>query len=188
MLGKRLIIYILLAIISGCIGYLALFKWPEPPLPKSTSIPNILTTPKERTVKSTVHLYFINRENSFLAAEKRELLHSGDSASLAKAIINALIAGPKHLVRALPADTKLRALFIDQGKTAYVDFHGSIQENHPGGIQSELFSIYSIVNSLVLNIPAIDTVKILLAGHESMTLAGHIDIRFPFKAHMLLVR
>ena len=188
MFSKRLIIYMLFALIAGSLGYLGLMKWPKPPLPRSTSIPNALTMPKERTVKSSAHLYFINKDNSFLAAEKRELLHSDDATSLAKTIVNAVITGPKELVRTLPADTELRALFIDPVKTAYVDFNESIQENHPGGIRSELFTIYSIVNSLVLNIPEIETVKILIAGREPMTLAGHIDTRFHFKAHMLLVR
>ena len=112
----------LFALIAGSLGYLGLMKWPKPPLPRSTSIPNALTMPKERTVKSSAHLYFINKDNSFLAAEKRELLHLDDATSLAKTIVNALITGPKDLVRTLPADSELRALFINQGKTAYVDF------------------------------------------------------------------
>jgi len=41
---------------------------------------------------------------------------------------------------------------------------------------------------LILNIPEIDAVKILIDGRDAMTLAGHIDLRFPFKANMLLVR
>jgi hypothetical protein len=61
-------------------------------------------------------------------------------------------------------------------------------ENHPGGIKLELITIYSIVNSLILNIPAIDAVKILIGGREALTLAGHVDLRFPFKANMLLIR
>jgi spore germination protein GerM len=175
----------LFALIAGSLVYLGLMKWPKQPLPRSTSIPNALTMQKERTVKSVVYLYFINKDNSFLAAEKRELLHSRDATNLAKTIVNALITGPKELVRTLPADTELRALFINQGKTAYVDFNESLQAN---GIQSELFTIYSIVNSLVLNIPEIENVKLLVAGRETVTLAGHIDTRFHFKAHMLLVR
>jgi len=39
-----------------------------------------------------------------------------------------------------------------------------------------------------LNIPEIHAVKILIGGRESMTLAGHIDLRFPLKANMLLIR
>ena len=63
-----------------------------------------------------------------------------------------------------------------------------LKDNHPGGIGTEIMTIYSIVNSLVLNIPEIDAVKILIDGKESITLAGHIDLKFPLKADMLLIR
>jgi hypothetical protein len=49
-------------------------------------------------------------------------------------------------------------------------------------------TIFSIVNSLILNIPEVDAVKILIEGRESMTLAGHIDLRSSFKANLLLIR
>jgi hypothetical protein len=39
-----------------------------------------------------------------------------------------------------------------------------------------------------LNIPEIHAVKFLINGKESMTLNGHIDLRSPFKANMLLIR
>ena len=64
----------------------------------------------------------------------------------------------------------------------------SLRENHPGGSQTEFLTVYSIVNSLALNIPQISSVKILIEGRETMTIAGHIDSRFPFKANMILVR
>jgi hypothetical protein len=44
------------------------------------------------------------------------------------------------------------------------------------------------VNSLILNIPEIETVRILVEGKEEATLAGHVDLRFPFQANMLFVR
>jgi len=40
----------------------------------------------------------------------------------------------------------------------------------------------------VLNVPAVDRVRLFIDGQEAETLAGHIDIRFPLKADMLLVR
>ena len=72
--------------------------------------------------------------------------------------------------------------------TAYVDITAAVKDAHPGGIHSEQMTIFSIVNSLVLNVPEIDTVKILIDGREAMTLAGHVDLRHPFKANMLLIR
>ena len=188
MRAKRLTIYIVLAISTGVLGYLVLsksFRQPPPGVPVG---PGVLPLPEQKLVKSIAHLYFINKENTYLVAEKKELVHSEDPIDLAKMIVEGLIKGPLELVRTLPPDTRLSALFIDSNNTAYVDFGDTLQERHPGGIRSEFFSVYSIVNSLVLNVPEITKVKILIAGREAQTLAGHIDIRFPFKANMLLVR
>ena len=139
--------------------------------------------------KAIIHLYFANKENSFLIAEKRLLVQPDDPAQMGKLIIESLIKGPKEgLMRTISSDATLRALFVTEDKTAYADFSPVIREKHPGGCKSEIITIYSIVNSLILNIPEIDVVKILIDGRESMTLAGHIDLRFPLKADMLLVR
>ena len=35
---------------------------------------------------------------------------------------------------------------------------------------------------------AVEAVKILIDGQEETTLAGHIDLRYPFTANMLLIR
>ena len=139
--------------------------------------------------QSVVHLYFADRENRFLIAEDRAVLHPDEPADLGRTIIKELIGGPREgLMQTIPAGTKLRAFYITQDGTAYVDLTREITEEHPGGVKSELLTIYSIVNSLILNIPEINAVKILINGGESLTLAGHIDLRFPFKANMLLIR
>jgi spore germination protein GerM len=143
----------------------------------------------ENTGKSVVHLYFSDEENSFLTAEKRVFFNADRPAEFGKIIIEALIEGPrKGLVRTIPTGTKLRALYITQERIAFVDFSDTVKEGDPGGVKSELLTIFSIVNSLVLNMPQVDAVKILINGNESMTLAGHVDLRFPFKANMLLIR
>ena len=139
--------------------------------------------------QSVVHLYFADRENRFLIAEDRTFLHPDEPADLGRIIIKELTGGPREgLMQTIPAGTSLRAFYITQEGTAYVDLTREITEEHPGGVQSELLTIYSIVNSLILNIPEINAVKILINGGESLTLAGHIDLRFPFKANMLLIR
>jgi len=139
--------------------------------------------------KTTVHLYFVDKKNTFLMAEEKTLFHPDDPVEFGSIIIDALIKGPqKELMRTIPANTKLRALFITQNGTAYVDLTENVTAEHPGGSKSEIITIYSIANSLILNIDEINTVKILINGREADTLAGHIDLSSPFKANMLLVR
>jgi spore germination protein GerM len=139
--------------------------------------------------KPVVHLYFADRNNSFLKAEERDLFQSNNPTEFGKVIVEALIDGPRTgLMRTIPDGSKLKAFYITADGTAYVDMSDDVKEGHSGGVKSELFTIYSVVDSLILNIPEIDAVKFLINGKESMTFNGHIDLRFPFEANMLLIR
>ena len=138
---------------------------------------------------SPVHLYFTDRNSYFLRAEQRVILHPDDPLGLAGGIIQALIKGPQEgLLRTIPTDTRLNAVYITPDHTCYVDLSEAVGKNHPGGSKSELLTIYSLVNSLVLNVPEIERVQILIDGNQAPTLAGHVDLERPVKADMLLIR
>lgn len=134
-------------------------------------------------------LYFSDADNRFLTAEYRTLGLSDTVTQRLTDIMEALIEGPRGpLSPTMPAGTKVLALYVTQAGIAYVDFNRAITENHPGGTFSELLTIFSIVNTLALNIPQIEAVKILIEGREAKTLAGHIDIRHPFRPNMLIIK
>jgi hypothetical protein len=78
----------------------------------------------------------------------------------------------------------LRALFIGQRGEAFVDLGGDVRRKHPGGALYELFTIYSIVDALTVNLPAITRVQILIDGKEADTLAGHVDLRHPLQKNL----
>jgi len=55
------------------------------------------------------------------------------------------------------------------------------------GSREELLAVYSVVNSVVVNFPAVQRVQILLDGETASTLAGHIDLSHPLSADMTLL-
>jgi spore germination protein GerM len=139
--------------------------------------------------KTTVHLYFADKDNGYLIAEQRTLTHPDNTRDLARSLVAALIAGPqKGLMRTVPEKAGIRSLFHLSDGTLCVDLTEAVRDDHPGGSKSELLTIYSLVDTLVLNLPDVDRVKILVGGRESETLVGHVDLRFPFNANMLLIR
>lgn len=198
------ILYAVLAVIVGGIIYIYILNMPlKPPVLDRPDLnrPDLHRLDKETVTKGlphpdrqVIHLYFADKDNSFLIAEERSLFCSSDPAESGpaksgKQIIEALIHGPeKGLMQTIPGDAKLRALYVTQDGTAYVDLTRAVKEQHSGGVKSEFLTIYSIVNSLILNISEINAVKILIGGSESLTLAGHIDLSSPFYANMLLIR
>lgn len=139
--------------------------------------------------KMAVHLYFGDRSAAVLRSEVRVIPVTGDLVDTIKRIVEALIAGPQsELMRTLPAKSGLRAVYCSNDGTATLDFTDALVSGHPGGCATELLSIYSIVNTLVLNLDGVEQVKILVAGRETTTLAGHVDLRDPLQAEMLLIQ
>jgi hypothetical protein len=186
---KKTILFVVLALLTVGSVYLFLRDTDRPVVRLNRETKAVSVSDSMPLVKSSANLYFADRANVFLIAKSRSLLHPGTPVAFGKGIIESLTEGPQEeLMPTIPRGTVLRALYIRDDGTAFVDMSKAISDNHPGGCKSELLTIFSIVNSLVLNISEITSVKILVGGQEAETLAGHIDIRFPFKANMLLVR
>ena len=96
-------------------------------------------------------------------------------------------AGPP-LVSAVPPGTTLRGVYITERGDAYVDLSGAAVTAHPGGTLGELLTVYTIVDVLTVNLPAIQAVQILIDGKEVATLAGHVDLREPLAKNLGLVK
>lgn len=142
-----------------------------------------------RQGKMVLHLYFAGEDGAYLTAEDRVVARPDAVKTLGAFIVEALIDGPRtSLAGTMPPGTALRAFHLLEDGTAFVDLSKEVKTNHPGGARSEMMTIFSLVNSVVLNVPAIEAVKILIDGQEETTLAGHIDLRYPITANMLLIR
>lgn len=138
--------------------------------------------------KIKARLFYVSEEGTRLTGVEREVPYGEGTVGQAKAIIAAQIepaVGP--LVSAVPPGTTLRALFVSPTGEAYVDFSGALTAAHPGGSRNEILTIYTLVDALTLNLPAIASVQLLVDGKEVDTLAGHVDIRRPLVKNLDLV-
>jgi spore germination protein GerM len=189
MTRKRQILYGLLALTIGS-GAFFIFIFIQAKITGTAGVePGFRQTGTQASNQAAAHLYFADKNNLFLLAEERILYHTDGPTDFSRKIIEALIKGPSAgLERTIPIGTTLRALYITSQGVCYVDLSAAVKEEYPGGAESELLTIYSIVNSLILNVPEIQAVKILIDGQETDTLAGHIDLHDPIKANMLLIR
>lgn len=131
-----------------------------------------------RKIKAT--LFYVSESGERLVAVDREIPYGDGVVEQAKLIVEAEAAGaPSPLATALPAGTKLRALYVTDRGEAYVDLSPEVAAGHPGGSLNELLTVYAIVNALTANLPAVSSVQMLVDGHEVDTLAGHVDLRRP---------
>jgi spore germination protein GerM len=139
--------------------------------------------------KRVVHLYFADGEQLFLKSEQRVLKAQVEPSARARQIVAALIDGPQNaLHRVLPEKTHVRSAYVSPGGTAYIDLSQEAVDHHPGGARREQLTVFAVVNSLVLNMEQVRAVKLLVNGRETDSFAGHLDLRYPFTADMLLVR
>jgi spore germination protein GerM len=174
--------------VLGCVLFVCLSACEQRQQPAQTGEETV-GVQAARNGKVVLHLYFSDPEDAYLTAEDRVVAQPVDTKTMGGVIVDALIEGPREaLTRTIPEGTTLRAFHVLENGTAYVDLSKEIRENHIGGARSELMTVYSLVNSIVLNLTEVDAVKILIDGQEETTLAGHIDLRYPFTANMLLIR
>lgn len=135
-----------------------------------------------------VKLFFQAADRPGLAVEERPVAFSADLAGQVRAVVEELVRGPqKGLQPTLPSNTRVLEVFVNTRGTAYVDLSKEAQAIVPGGSESELITVYSIVNSLTANFPALKRVQILVEDKPAATLAGHVDLTRPLPPDMSLL-
>jgi hypothetical protein len=134
-----------------------------------------------RREKAAFILYFADANERFLVPEKRLLPKEKSMKDQAVILTRALIDGSKagH-VSTFPTKATLQDVVIGKNGLARVSFGRDLIDYHPGGSTSEMTTIYSLTNTLTMNLLGIKAVKILIDGKERETLKGHIDISEPF--------
>ncbi len=135
-------------------------------------------------------VYYSNAHKTALKSVKKNFSSSLDFHSLGVQILTALIEGPSQasLKPTWPEDTQINAFFITDDGDAFVDLDVNQSKMEQMDVSSEFLAIYSLVNSLTLNISKIKQVKILIQGKEAQTLAGHIGLGHFYRTNMLIVK
>src|SRR5579863_629224 len=129
----------------------------------------------------TVMLYFPAYEQGMLAGEARTIGWASDNVDRVREVLLALIEGSHEgHARVVSPSATIRAVFLTPDGTAYVDLSSDALSDFAPGIESKTLAIYSIVDSLAANIPAVRRVKITVQGQEVDTLDGHADLTDAF--------
>ncbi len=166
------------------------------------TLPGFLTTPDEASAtpapaaapvedarKIQATLFYVSEDGLELVPVSREVRYGATPAEQARHIAEAQVAAPSDgLASAIPAGTTVRAVYLGARGDAYVDLSAEAASGHKGGSLNEALAIYAVVNALTANLPDVAAVQILIDGHEVDTLAGHLDLRQPFRRALKWVR
>jgi spore germination protein GerM len=142
----------------------------------------------EEAGRIEVTLFFLSDNDDLLHRETREIEAGPSPADEAERALEELVKGSERgLLSPLPAQTRVRQVFVNQDGTAYVDFGKEIMEKFSYGSSSELAAVFAVVNTLAVNFRPVKRVVILVEGSERETLGGHVDLSRPLLANLSLV-
>jgi hypothetical protein len=126
-------------------------------------------------------LYF-PADGGTLKAEARDLQVSESPKDRIHKILDALLVGPRTagLVGPFPAGVVVGGVLLGPNGTAYVDLRWpNHEEPPPGGSTEEIQRVYSVVDSVSLNVPQAQRVVLLWNGVQRETFSGHLDLSRP---------
>lgn len=143
----------------------------------------------ESPVSPNTARIFFTTDGRYLSAEAMELPRDLSAYERLSRIMERLLGGPtsRYFEPILPDGANLRGMYLLNDKLV-IDFSKEISTNLHDGIVAEMLALYSIVNSVVLNIPEIRQVQFLIEGEERSTLGGEVDISAPLGANLNLIR
>lgn len=175
------------AIAIGWLLFGALPRWYGTPVQKAPEPARAQPDTPSRKIKA--RLFYVSEDGTRLTAVERDVPYGEGPAEQAREIISAQVAPvAEPLLSAVPPGTTLRGLFITDRGEAYVDLSHDVVAAHTGGTLDELLTVYTIVNAVAINLPAVTTVQLLVDGKELPTLSGHVDLRRPLAKNLAWVQ
>jgi hypothetical protein len=154
----------------------------------ATSSPAGESPGAEAARRISVRLYFEAPDRDGLLPEERTIAFSADLARQLRTVVEELVKGSASgLLPTLPPDTRVLEVFLTARGVAYVNLSAEAVAGLPGGSRSELLTVYSLVNTVVTNFPAVSRVQILVDDRSVPSLAGHVDLSRPLPPDMTLV-
>lgn len=190
-MGRRVAIVVALALVIVLVATLLFARRGLPRVRTEAARPAaaaaVPPAPPGRKIKA--RLFYVAEDGTRLTSIERDVAYAEAPDEQAREIIAAQIApAVDPLLSAIPPGTTLRAVFITTTGDAYVDLSRDARTAHPGGTVDELLTVYTIVNALTVNLPAVTGVQLLVDGKEVDTLSGHVDLRRPLAKNLAWVQ
>jgi Sporulation and spore germination len=179
----RVVAWTLVAVTASALVGAAFVVVPRWYADTGESSPAVETPAVPATAKIKARLFYVSEDGMQLMAVEREVPFGDGTLAQAQRIVEAQLEPPAApYMSTIPAGTRLRAIYIDSEGEAFVDLSAEASSAHSGGTLDEILTVYSIVNAVTMNLPAVKAVQILVDGREVDTLAGHVDLRQPLPA------
>jgi hypothetical protein len=139
--------------------------------------------PAEPTESWPARLYYPAANDRLLPEER--LVESGDTAvARATALLRSFLSTPPAAPRVPPFPAAVevgRVLLLADG-TLVADLRSTEADPPASGSTVELLRVYSLVHTLLRNVPDANQVVLLWNGRQRTSFAGHVDTARPLRA------
>jgi len=147
-------------------------------LEESTAAESLPVTPPPSGPTETVSLYVANDAAGQLRAQSAQIPLPGGRQQRAEELLRALLRiyqqpGAAH---PLAPASDIRSIYLVDPGAAVIDLNEAFADQHRSGILVEQLTVNSLVETLAVNVPGIQRVRILVDGKDRETLAGHADL------------
>ncbi len=152
-------------------------------------IDTLTGAPPPGTEKITVSLYFPG-PGEYLVPERRALDVTPDPKDRIRKIVEAVLEGPRQddLGRSFPEGVQVGGVLLGSDGTVYVDLRSETLPDPPSsGSLEEMQRVFSLVDSIALNIEQAPRVALLWNGVQRESFGGHLDTTRPFSADRSLL-
>ncbi len=152
-------------------------------------IDTLTGAPPPGTEKITVSLYFPG-PGEYLIPERRVLDVTPDTRDRVRRIAEAVLDGPQQgdLGRSFPEGVEVGGVLLGGNGTVYVDLHSETLADPPSsGSLAEMQRVFSLVDSIALNVEQVSRVALLWNGVQRESFGGHLDTSRPFVADRSLL-
>jgi hypothetical protein len=196
---RRVLVGVALVAAAGLFGWLVmsglgrLLRAPAGPAPDPAADTPAVAPPAAAEpaagprIKAT--LFFGAEDGHRLVGVEHDVPLAEGTVAQARALVAELLSAPppSPLVRTIPEGTTLRGVYVSDQQEIFVDLDATVRAKHAGGSMQELLTVYSIVNTILVNLSNASGVQILIDGREADTLAGHVDLRRPLRKNEALI-
>lgn len=122
-------------------------------------------------------LFFAAPDGSGLKREARQIGVCVEPADCLPVLLEELANGPiGELAPTLPSGAGVTLVKLE-GDTAVLNLATETVAALPAASSAEMTAVYSIIDTLCFNFPQVKKVRFLVAGKETETLKGHLDLR-----------
>jgi hypothetical protein len=144
-------------------------------LPVSNALP---VAPPASGPTETAKLYLADDALGTLRVQSAQIPLPSGRQQRAEELLRALLRIYQQPGAAHPLSpaSEIRSIYLVDPGAAVIDLNAAFADEHRSGILTEQLTVNSLVETLAVNVPGIQRVRILVEGKTRDTLAGHADL------------